>query len=222
MSETMTSGPHSSSRARPPGPSGRSAPRRRSGAARWRRGRGRRCRRRARAGRRRSARAAGTGRPPGPPGSAAGSRCSMRRQLHGERRRPCSGPALAACDRAAVQLDQVLDDGQAEPEAAVARAWLELSAWRKRSKTCGRNSGAMPLPVSVTTISTCGVHALQPHLHAAAARRELDGVREQVPDDLLQAVGVARDGAGPRVEDRLQADALGLGRRPDACRPRPR
>jgi hypothetical protein len=38
-----------------------------------------------------------------------------------------------------VQLDEVLDDRQAEPEAAVLRV-VEASAWRKRSKTCGRNS----------------------------------------------------------------------------------
>ena len=43
---------------------------------------------------------------------------------------------------------------------------------------------------------------------------ELDGVGEQVPDDLLQAVRVAGDGARRRVQHGLHADALGLGRRP--------
>ena len=33
--------------------------------------------------------------------------------------------------------------------------------------------------------------ALQPHLHASAAGRELDRVAQQVPDDLLEAMGIA-------------------------------
>ena len=32
---------------------------------------------------------------------------------------------------------------------------LELSAWRNRSKITGRTPGAIPCPVSLTTISTC-------------------------------------------------------------------
>ena len=34
------------------------------------------------------------------------------------------------------------------------RRVVELSAWRKRSNTCGRTSGSMPMPVSVTVSVT--------------------------------------------------------------------
>jgi hypothetical protein len=47
-------------------------------------------------------------------------------------------------------------------------------------------------------------------------RRELDGVRQQVPDGLLQALTIAVDAAAAFVDDRLDPDPLGLGRRLDA------
>ena len=75
------------------------------------------------------------------------------RKLNGE----CRAAALARArdpHRAAVELDQLLHDGQSEAEAlTVARR--EASACRKRSNTCGRNSGLMPMPVSATVISMC-------------------------------------------------------------------
>ena len=57
------------------------------------------------------------------------------------------------------------------------------------------------------------VDALQADLHPAAARRELDGVREQVPHDLLQPLRVAGDRHAGLIERRLQPDALGGRRR---------
>ena len=68
---------------------------------------------------------------------------------------PRPSPALLRMQRAAVQLDEVLDDRQARARARRAAAWSSASAWRKRSNTCGRNSGLMPMPVSATLISTC-------------------------------------------------------------------
>src|SRR5918912_170719 len=52
------------------------------------------------------------------------------------------------------------------------------------------------------------VHALQPDLYPPAPRGKLNGVREQIPDHLLKAHGVARDGDDARVHDLLQAHAL--------------
>ena len=66
------------------------------------------------------------------------------------------------------------------------------------------------------------VDPLQQHLHLAALGRELHGVGEQVPDDLLEPCGVAGDGARERVEHLLDADALGVGRRHARRRGRPR
>ena len=81
------------------------------------------------------------------------------------------------------------------------------SSCRNRSKMWGRNSGLIPWPVSTTEISTpCRAGAWTRSVHAAALGRELDGVREQVPDHLLQAVRVARDldrAVGSTVASRL-------------------
>ena len=65
---------------------------------------------------------------------------------------PLAFAVARGLNRAAVHLDEVARDRQAEPEAAVLARRCRLSACRKRSKTCGRNSGEMPMPVSLTTI----------------------------------------------------------------------
>ena len=49
------------------------------------------------------------------------------------------------------------------------------------------------------------VDALEPHLHPAALGRELHGVRHQVPQDLLQAIGIARHWPDARIERRSAA-----------------
>src|SRR3989442_236225 len=41
-----------------------------------------------------------------------------------------------------------------------------------------------------------GFRALEPHIDPAIRRRELDGVGEQVPDDLLEALGISEDAGG--------------------------
>src|SRR5438874_1250928 len=48
-------------------------------------------------------------------------------------------------------------------------------------------------------------------LHVPPLRRELDGVREQVPHDLLEPVGVAGEALVRQVRSPLEADAFGLG-----------
>ena len=53
------------------------------------------------------------------------------------------------------------------------------------------------------------LRAAQPDFDAAAARRELDGVREQVPGDLLHAVRIAQDG-GDRVVVHVSSRAIPL------------
>src|SRR3982750_2887710 len=59
------------------------------------------------------------------------------------------------------------------------------------------------------------VDALESDLHPPAARRELNGIREQVPDNLLKPHGVAGNGDDARVHDLLQAHAFGFGGRAD-------
>ena len=74
--------------------------------------------------------------------------------------------------------------------------------------------GRDPLPRVAHHDLDVRVDALQAHLDPSALRRELHGVHQQVPDDLLEPVGVAGDRPGPRVEHALDPDGLGLGGRP--------
>ena len=69
---------------------------------------------------------------------------------------------------------------------------LLLSACRNRSKTCGRNCRVDPLAgVGHLQTQTCPSERGRAAPRRARRRGELDGVGEQVPDDLLEAVGVA-------------------------------
>ena len=75
--------------------------------------------------------------------------------------------------------------------------------------------GAMPMPVSLTTDFDVRVDPLQPHLHPAALGRELDGVRQEVPDDLLQPSGSPEIGVACGSTTVVHADALRVGGRRD-------
>ena len=60
-------------------------------------------------------------------------------------------------------------------------------------------------------MSTCELNALHPHLNAARSWREFHGIRQQIPDDLLEAIAIAGDRPHARVDDCLDANALGVG-----------
>src|SRR4030095_8635406 len=68
------------------------------------------------------------------------------------------------------------------------------------------------------------VDALKGDLDPASLRRELDGVHQEVPDNLLDPVRIAAERSRIGVDERLQPEPLGLGggadrvrwRRPDA------
>ena len=128
--------------------------------------------------------------------------------------RPCPALVVRRAHVAAVQLHQVAHDGQPQAQPAVA-----AGCWRSRPGGSARRRGAgtraaMPSPVSCDRDLDVGVHASRRTWTLAAPGRELDGVGEQVPDDLLQPVGVAGDRARLGVQDRRwSADPLGLGRR---------
>ena len=57
------------------------------------------------------------------------------------------------------------------------------------------------------------VDPLETDLHLAASIRELDGVREEIPQHLLQPLRIARHPAGLRIENGLEPDALRVGGR---------
>jgi hypothetical protein len=56
------------------------------------------------------------------------------------------------------------------------------------------------------------IHSRQPQLHLATTRRELDRVGQQIPDDLLEAIGVSGDGCCQRLNQRLHTYASGVRR----------
>ena len=72
----------------------------------------------------------------------------------------------------------------------------------------------MPSPVSVTLMTALGPMRAMRECDPTAGRRELDGVGGEVPDHLLQAIGIAEHGA-VEVRVRLELHALGGRRRTD-------
>src|SRR5262249_61420544 len=99
----------------------------------------------------------------------------------------------------AVQLDQVAHNRQSQSQTAL------LS----RGRALGLTETVKDVREKIRTDALTGVAhgdfdlrlALsQLHLHAPASRCELDRVREQVPDDLLQALRVGEDLYNLRIE----------------------
>ena len=127
---------------------------------------------------------------------------------------PLSLAGALGPDGAAVHLDELLDDGepQAEPAMPPGGGGVGLAeAVEDLGEELGPDADAGVDDADLDV----RVDPLQEDLDPAALGRELDGVGEEVPDDLLEAGGVAGDGPGERVEDLVDADALGLGRRHD-------
>ncbi len=58
-----------------------------------------------------------------------------------------------------------------------------------------------------------GINSLQLNPHTSSARRELNGVRDEIPRDLLQAVGIAHHLVSGVIQSQLQVDFFGLCRR---------
>ena len=96
-----------------------------------------------------------------------------------------------------MQFGEIPDEREADPESGVLPAVRPPSSWVKRSKTWGRNSrrdaGAGVLDAERNLMP----FAIERHLDAAADWRELHRVREQIPDDLLEACGIAGTIASP-------------------------
>ena len=139
------------------------------------------------------------------------------RQLGPGTSRPCPSPCSGSCmvSPPPYWTEVRRDDGQPEAEPAVRRASSRRPpAGTARTRAAGIRRG-MPIPVSVTALDV-RVDPLAAGLrHAAARGAELHRVREQVPDDLLQPIGIARHRADVRLERRVDAHALGLRRRAD-------
>ena len=72
----------------------------------------------------------------------------------------------------------------------------------------------MPIPLSLTSISTQSPSGLTADADTSAVRRELDRVLDQVPEDLLESGRIAVDPvrrARPNVYPELQSPCFNVG-----------
>ena len=105
-----------------------------------------------------------------------------------------------------MELDEVTDDREAETEAAVPPRGRRLCL-PEALEDVGQELGGMPIPVSATEDPTAPSPSLDEAQHdASAAGRELDGIRQQVPDDLLEADPDRRDTPTSRIGVGLDPD----------------
>src|SRR5215813_14123456 len=113
-----------------------------------------------------------------------------------------------------MHLDNVAHDGQADAQASILASGGRVGlskpiedVWQK----FGLDAYAAVFDRNLDL--TFG--ASDARLYSPSFARELDCVREQVPDGLLQTVGVAEDHAVRRFNRFAQDDSFGLGARPD-------
>ena len=115
-------------------------------------------------------------------------------------------------DRAAMQLDEVMGDRQTDAEAAVFARELGVGLAEHLEDVA--QEGFRDARAVVADGDLGGrLVAAQADLDRPALGCELDGVGQQVPDDLLQAIGVGDGRSGVGGEDPGHAHAPGLGGR---------
>src|SRR5207247_2379650 len=130
----------------------------------------------------------------------------------------CRAAALTLALRAhgtTVQLDEMAHDREAEAEAAVAtraRALRLAKAIEDVRQELRTDAGAR-----VRHDDACLARpGFEHHVDATARWRELDRVRQEVPDDLLEAVRIDRGGHGRSRQARIEHDLLAVGGRAHA------
>ena len=116
---------------------------------------------------------------------------------------------------AAVQLDEVPDQREADSQPSLA-ACAPALALTQSVEDIGQHVGRDALPGVADDDLDVRPNALELDLDSPILRGELDGVVQQVPDDLLQPAGVAADQQARRLQHRVEPNALRLGRRTDA------
>ncbi|MNV02306.1 hypothetical protein D3C71_925380 [compost metagenome] len=140
--------------------------------------------------------------------SAIGLRL-VARQAHGEG--GTVAVALAAGrDRAAVQLHQLLGDGQAQPEAAVAPGGGAIGLAEAAEQVAQELRGDAIAAVGDADRPVPAI-AAQGHRHGAFGRGEFDRIGEQVPQHLLQARGIAEHQRRVVGQDQAHLQGLALG-----------
>ena len=139
--------------------------------------------------------------------------CAMRSGSSIRKVAPFPGPSLSAKIRPPWSSTRCRVIARPRPSPPRSRL-MPASACRKRSKTCGRNSGRNAGPGIADRDLDVRIDPLEAHLDPAVPRRELDGIRQHVPQHLLEPLGIARHRRGAGIDDRDEPDALGIGRRP--------
>src|SRR5437899_8185196 len=131
------------------------------------------------------------------------------RQPHHEGRAlPLTG--TLGVDAATVELREVADEREADPEPAVATRASAL-ALSQPVEDIRQDLGRDALPRIADDDLDVRSHALQLYLDPTVLRSELHGILEQIPDDLLQPSRIAADQKTRRLQDRLEPNALRLG-----------
>ena len=125
---------------------------------------------------------------------------------------PAPGPSLAASMLPPCSSTSRRATGRDRPRPTRERT-DDGSPGSWRSKIRASRAGSMPAPSSRTVSSSWLPSGRISTSMRPPARRELDGVGQQARDHLAQSVGVAGDRSAERLEERVQAQPLGVGRR---------
>jgi len=118
-------------------------------------------------------------------------------------------PALGT-HRTAVHLHQLMDNRQPQSKPALP-AQRRFFALTETLEDVRQKLRIDATPRILNRDLRLGVHAFKPHFDAPAFGRELDGVREKIPKDLLQAMRVALDLNMLTAELYVNLNALRLG-----------
>ena len=130
------------------------------------------------------------------------------RKLNQERRTLARAVALRF-HRPAMQLDNVPHDGQAQTESTNAtRADISIPLLRKAIEDVRQEFDWNANSVIRDRDLDVRIDAPKADVNAASLRRELHGIRKEIPEDLLQATSVAHHLAGVRIEHQLKAYPL--------------
>src|SRR5271170_337860 len=114
-------------------------------------------------------------------------------------------------DVAAMQFDQLLDNGQPQPKSPMSTRGRRISLLKpveniRQKVGCDAFAGIAHMDFHVRS------DPLEPYLDLSALGSELNSVVKDVPEDLSQAIRISGNRSGKGIHYRLQADAFCLGR----------
>src|SRR5262245_37489839 len=112
-----------------------------------------------------------------------------------------------------MRFDDVLDDGQPQPQPAV-RAFDGTVGLAEAIEDVWQEVLINALPRVADDEQSLTLQFFQSHFDQPLFGRELDRVAEQVQERLFEPIGIADAGADPGFDDQLQSQPLGLDRRP--------